>query len=802
MSDSSQSILEIRLFGHFQGFINGKVIDERCWQRRKAKMLVKILALQPNFQINREQLAEMLSPNLDITASLNNLNKNIHSARRTLEPDLKRGVDSRFILTQGQQVVLRASELLIDVSEFERRAEVALKNRTPQAYESALELYTDDLLLEDLYEDWLTAKRERLRLLRKRLVSQLAALYDSQKRFDLAIHYLNLLIVIDGTDEEAHRRLMRVYTTTDDKSLALRQYKICTENLRTLLDVNPESETQALYQQILAGKYPPQANIEKPQASEPQSLKQTPLAATAKAVEEGSNTESAKVLASDLSVRRNPAKSRPNRSHARYLVPLGLAVMMLISAGVLKSKWRNDTLKSLIVLPCENTTGDSTFDYLTDGISETLMRNLSQLPELQVIARHTAFQYQGKAVEPRKVCDELQVGGVLSGKIFDRNGQPFINLELFNAIKGDVVWSETRQFVADDIFNLERQMEASLIQTLRPQLAEVTVSIDKSRTTNPAAYAAYLKGRYYWNRRFSDDLKKAVVHFQEATDLDPLYALAYTGLADAYVFGGGGELSPSAYMPRAKLCAQKALELDEGIAEAHTSLAFIAEYYEWDFEVAEKEFQRAVTLNPNYATARHWYGEFLAFMGKHDEAIKQIRKAQELDPLSIPLAIDVGVIFHYARQYDKAIAQFQQLAALDAGRADLYAWLTLLHFENAQPELARQAYQKFKTRTANNPIDMTNWSLDGHFYALSGNRKMALQEIEKLKTVGPNHHPGWAIAQIMAILNEKDEAFKWLDVVYENRGGGLISLKTNPFFDNLRSDPRFAKLLKRIGLIA
>lgn len=253
MSDFPQTSLEIRLFGHFKAFVNGQAIDERSWQRRKAKTLIKILALQPNHQMNREQLAEMLSPNLDTNASLNNLNKNIHTARRTFEPDLKRGADSQFILTQGQQIILRATNLLIDIDEFERRAEVALKNKTTETFEAALVLYTDDLLLEDLYEDWLTTKRERLRLLRKRLAAQLAAIYESQKRFDHAIHYLSLLISIDATDEEGHRRLMRVYAAADEKSLALRQYKLCAENLREQLDVKPDSETEALYQQILSG---------------------------------------------------------------------------------------------------------------------------------------------------------------------------------------------------------------------------------------------------------------------------------------------------------------------------------------------------------------------------------------------------------------------------------------------------------------------------------------------------------------------------------------------------------------------
>ncbi len=802
--------LEINLLGSLRILVDGVSIDERRWQRRKAKTLLIILVLQQGRQIQREQLAEMLSPEQDPNASLNNFNKLIYAARRALEPDLKRGADSRFILTQGQQVILAPDKgIRVDVDEFERKAAEAIRENDVQTFEEALALYKDDLLVEDLYEDWLVLKREKLRLLRKQILSRLAALYEKQERFDLSILHLNSLIAADEVNEEIHRCLMRLYTITNNKSLAIEQYKLCVESLRKVLEVKPEKETEKLYQLILSGELQPRVNMSAsfvpiaPAPGNQQNLAKTesreresapPLLMTRNVVEPKTDKESANRLASHTSP----------FAYRRYLGVSLITIifaMLFTGAGLWINGFNKEPIDSLVILPFRDETGDVNLEYLADGISETLIRNLSHLPGLRVLARSTAFQYKGQEIDPRRLQKELQVSAVLLGKFVKQNGQSFIIVELFETTTGALLWNATYPLAQENVYDVERQIEESLARRLRPQLnIEALRTLAKPETKNAEAYATYLKGRYFWNQRTDADLRRAIDYFEQALEIDPLYALAYAGLADTYALGAGSKLSPSAYMPRAKFCVEKALELDEQIAEAHTARAFIAEYYDWDFGLAEREYQRAIELNPNYATAHHWYGEFLSFMGKHDEAIRQIHYAQQLDPLSMMINIDVGVIFHVARRYDQAIEQFQKIAAFDPESYEAYKWLMLVYFENGQPEQAKQAYQKAIQLGKTNDPGLLNGSFDAHFYALSGNRAMAMQAIEEMKKIDEKKRPIWEMAQVLAILNEKDEAFAWLEITYQNRGGGLISLKTNPFFESLRSDPRFTAFLKRLGL--
>jgi adenylate cyclase len=809
-NDSAAPALNINLLGSFRIAVDGVTVDERRWQRRKAKTLLLILALQQGRQIQREQVAEMLSPEQDPSTSLNNLNKLIYAARRALEPDLKRGADSRFILTQGQQVILaNAFGIRVDVDDFERKAAEAIRENQVRIFEEALALYKNDLLVEVLYEDWLVLKREKLRLLRNQLISRLAALYERQERFDLSILHLNSLLVTDEVNEETHRRLMRLYAITDHKSLAIEQYKLCVASLRAVLDVGPEEETEKLYQQIISGQLQPR--LQKPASLPPIEAAPGNQSHTAKtgSPEKGSKTP-VRMGGSVVEPERDEedanhlAGQTPSFTYRRYFGISSITIilaLLFLAIGFWISGWNKEPIDSLIILPFRDETGDAGLEYLADGISETLMRNLSQLPDLRVLARSTAFQYKGKEVDLRQLQKELRVSGVLLGKFLRQNGEPFITVELFETATGALVWDATYPLAQENVYHVERQIEEALARRLRPQLSpEVLRSLVRPDTKNAQAYTTYLKGRYFWNQRTDTDLRRAIDYFEQALEIDPQYALAYAGLADTYALGGGSKLSPSAYMPRAKFCVEKALELDEQIAEAHTARAFIAEYYDWDFALAEREYQRAIELNPNYATAHHWYGEFLSFMGKHDEAIRQIHQAQECDPLSPAINIDVGVIYHVARQHNQAIEQFRKMAAFDPESVEAYKWLMLLYFENGQPEQAKEAYQKVVQLAKADDAAILNGSFGAHFYALSGNRAMARQAIEEMKKREEKRKPAWEIAQVLAILNEKDEAFAWLEVTYQNRGGALISLKTNPFFDKLRPDPRFTAFLKRIGL--
>jgi Predicted integral membrane protein len=483
------------------------------------------------------------------------------------------------------------------------------------------------------------------------------------------------------------------------------------------------------------------------------------------------------------------------------LIPLfaiPIAVSYLIYSRYL-AKESKAAITSIAVLPFENETGDSNAEYLSDGISESLINSLSQLPEVKVIARSSAFKYRGANYDLQDIAKALGVEAILTGKVTQRGENLAISVELVRASDKTQMWGGHYDRKMSDSLAIQREIAGEIIEKLKLKVSGETERTTKHYTDSNEAYQLYLKGRFYWNKRTGEALNKAIEYFNQAIEKDPGFALAYAGLADCYVVPGN-RLEPRVAMPKAKAAAMRALELDETLAEAHVSLGRVLAVYDWDWKSAEKEYKRAIELNPRYGTAHQWYGGYLAVMGRSDEAIAERKLAQELEPVSLTINFELGLAFYHARAYDQAIEQFQKTLELDQNFPAVLNLLPAVYEEKGMYSQAIAQFKKSIPLMAPGESILSKAGL-GHVYGVTGKKSDARTMLGELTRLSAQEYvPGTSIALIYAGLGEKDQAFAWLDKGYEQRAFQLQWIQLDPRWDNLRSDPRFQDLLRRINL--
>ena len=456
---------------------------------------------------------------------------------------------------------------------------------------------------------------------------------------------------------------------------------------------------------------------------------------------------------------------------------------------------------SLAVLPFENSGADARMEYLSDGITETLINLLAQLPGLRVVARSTVFRYKGQSADLRQVGRELNVRAVVTGRVAQQEQSLVVAVELVDAASGFQLWGERYERKPEEILWVETEIAREISENLRLRLTRVEKKrLDKRQTTSTDAYHLYLKGRYWWNKRTEEGLRQAMSFFEQAIAQDPGYAVAHAGMADCYYLLAGtayGSFSPAEAVPKAKATVHKALELDDQLAEAHASLATIL-MSEWEWAGAEREFHRAIALNPGYATAHQWYSFYLCALGRLDEALAEAQRAQELDPLSVIITRDVGLVFYYARRPDAAIEQYRKALELDpnfalARQAMGRAYLLKGMLAEAVAETERAVL------LAQDNVAMQ--AALGHVYAVAGRVMEAQKILESLRDrSGRGYVSPVSIAVVCVGLGEIDSAFEYLEEAFRDRNGGLMTLMVHPVFEGLRSDPRYTDLLRRIGL--
>ncbi len=481
------------------------------------------------------------------------------------------------------------------------------------------------------------------------------------------------------------------------------------------------------------------------------------------------------------------------------LVTILVVVLAAVAAVVLSRLWsRSEALDSIAVLPFVNVTRDPSVDYLADGITENLINNLSRLSGLRVVPRGVVFRYKGREPDLQAAAADLDVRAVLTGRIIQRGDTLNVQAELIDVRRLSQLWGEQYNRKLADLLGIQQEITREISARLRPKLSgEEQQRLAKQYTASSEAYQAYLKGRFYWNKRTEEGFRKGIEYFQEAINRDPGYALAYAGLADSYSLLGRYAIAPprESY-PKAKAAASKALELDDTLVEAHTSLAYVAATYDWDWTVAEREYQRAIALNPAYATAHHWYGLFLASMDRLDEALAELQNAQQLEPLSVIITANLARTFHFRRDYDRALEWHRKALELDPAYGEAHLRLGWTYEQKKMYAQAIAEYQRALTASASGGLGSL-----GHAYGMAGRRSDALRVLGDLQERSRQGHPvAYEIALVYLGLGDRDKTFEWLRGSCQQRQSLLVWIGVDPQFDPVRSDPRFDEILRCVGL--
>jgi len=506
----------------------------------------------------------------------------------------------------------------------------------------------------------------------------------------------------------------------------------------------------------------------------------------------------------------DPLPENGNAASKRKFSPWILAAPLILAAivagGFFAYRYFNPStsgqINSIAVLPFQNRNSDADGEYLSDGLAESLIYRLSQFPELKVAPPSSAFRYKGQDVDAEKVGIELGVDAVMSGRLVQRGENLTISVDLVDVRNKRTLWGEQFERKMSDLLATQREIATAIAQKLHVKLTTDSTGITKKYTNSNEAYQLYLKGRFHWNKRNEQDMQRSIEYFQQTIEQDPNFALAYSGLADAYdllgVSDAIGGLPPNEAMPKAKAAALKALEIDDTLAEAHVSLAHVNYYYDRDWATTEREYRRAIELNPNYPIAHQWYSMYLMSASRFGEALAEARRAQELDPLSLPINMTLGWVLLTARQNDQSVEQLRKTLELDPNFILAHHRLGMVYVQQGKYQDAIAEFQRIVELAPRMPLGLAAL---GHTYAAAGRRVDAekalgeLLELAKQRYVSPA-----SIAAIYGALGDRDQAFAWLDKADQAHDGILVRLKVDYRFDSLRSDPRFGKLLMRVNL--
>ncbi len=532
----------------------------------------------------------------------------------------------------------------------------------------------------------------------------------------------------------------------------------------------------------------------------------------------GKRYQSAKELSVDLrrlaepplSHTKLPASSQGRWKRTAMLAGFGLAGLFALAvalAGLNIGGWHDRLLGrtalpkigSLAVLPLENLSHDPDQEYFADGMTEALITDIAKIKNLRVISRTSVMRYKGTKKPLSQIARELNVDVVVEGSVQRSGDRVRIDAQLIDARNDRNLWTESYQSDLNDVLALQDNVARAIAGEVRVQLTpQESASLSKSRTVNPRAYESYLQGRYFWNKRTPGDLNAAIKSFNEAIAIDPTYAMAYAGLADSYsLLSVYGEVSPREAMPMAKAAANRALEIDDTVAEAQATLADIQWAYDWDSAKAEAGFRHALALNPNYASAHQWYAVFLSNHGRHAEAIAEIERARELDPLSLIIQANAGFDYYYARQYEQAIEVLQRAVEREPN-----FWVSHLMLGQTYLAMGRMAdaTSEFERAKSLSPESVRVSSMLGLAYAKTGRQAEARKVVDEMLSLSRKRYVSPALIAIVQIgLGEKGKAFNLLDKACTERSDWMIFLNTDPLFDPLRADPRFRDLLMRVG---
>jgi eukaryotic-like serine/threonine-protein kinase len=486
----------------------------------------------------------------------------------------------------------------------------------------------------------------------------------------------------------------------------------------------------------------------------------------------------------------------------RWAAPLLLVLVVAALVGWYLTRNRAQTIDSIAVLPFSHSSQEASVDYLSDGITEGIISTLSQLPQLRVLARSTVFHYKGKDIDPRQVGRELGVKAIVEGRLMEHDGSINITADMVDVSTGAELWGEQYNQKLSDAMTLQQEVSRDIAAQLRLRLSPTQQQrLSRNDTQSGEAYRLYLEGRYFWNKRTPERLRRAADLFEQAISKDAAYARAYSGLADTYtLMTNYFALRPKEALPKAREAAHKAVQLDDSLGEAHASPGLVIEEADLDLDAADREYRRALDLNPNYPSARHWYSLSLAERGRLDEALAEARRAVELDPLSLPLNQNLADILGYAHRYDDAIRQYRHTLDLDpahAGEHNLMGWT---FYQSGNTEAAQKELQTWADTTTNRTEGkqmseaLKLWKSAGPQVFF---RFLATSQIKRSET---EYVPPSFIADNYALAGDGDAAFQWLQKAIDEPDNYVLYLRIDPAFDNFHSDPRYQRFLRQLKL--
>jgi serine/threonine-protein kinase len=501
------------------------------------------------------------------------------------------------------------------------------------------------------------------------------------------------------------------------------------------------------------------------------------------------------------------AESSPAAVRRNYLPYLAGIVIVALLAGAVYYFLSQRPINSVAVLPFSNDSGDPNAEYLSDGITESIIRSLSQLPNLKIMSRNAVFRFKGTNTDPQEIGRTLKVGAVLAGRLVKVGDRLIIKTELIDVSDGSQLWGEEYNSNPSDILQVQEEISRKISEKLRLRLTgEDQAKLAKRYTEDSQAYELYLKGRYFWNKRDEAGLRNGIRYFKEAEEKDPTYALAYSGLADSYaLLCDIGAVPPIEDMPKAKAAAQKAVDIDPTLAEGYTSRAFVKLAFDWDWYGAEADFQKALELNPRYPTAHQWYASFLVQMGHFDRARQEIEYAQQLDPLSPIISSNAGFYSYFQHRYDEAIQQYQKTLEIDPQFWVAHHYLGLAYAKKGMHREAIEELRLLLGSPGSGPLREGSVEEDpevaaslGYVYANAGQAEPAQAILERLKKLAQQRYVSPLYMAIIATgLKNNDTAIEYLSSAFNNRHPGLVLIRVDPLFDDLRSDERFKELVKK-----
>ncbi len=501
-------------------------------------------------------------------------------------------------------------------------------------------------------------------------------------------------------------------------------------------------------------------------------------------------------------------KKSDKKSLYKILIPAGIILTAVIAYFIISpsfqtqihdhnAQWKN----SIAVLPFVDMSPNTDQEYFCEGMAEEIINALSHITDMHVVSRTSAFSFKGKDMDIRDIGKELNVEVVLEGSVRKSGDNLRVTAQLINIENGYHLWSEKYERKLEDIFAIQDEISLAIVDRLKVKLLKGEKNeMVKRYTENKEAYNLYLKGKYFWNRRSEVGFSKALGLFQNAIDIDPNYALAYAGMAECYCMLSMHLAKPEPFIRQGRIAAEKALSIDETLAEAHTALGFIKFSYDWDWLGAERSFKQAIQLNPRYATAYNWYAAFLSITNRHEEAIHYMTRAQENDPGSSIINRDLGVIYAWSGDFEKAINQLQFTIDMDPDFSPAYMIMGVVYAWMKKYDLAIEYFNKLRAMTGN--FFDAGGSL-GYVYAKSGQTEEALDELKKLEDLAKNKDVrAFEFSILYSGLGEKDKALDWLDIACKNHEFAVVLLgsESELWFEDLLSDPGFNEILKRIGI--